>query len=148
MTPADLDAVMRIERAAHRHPWSLDLVRRELDHEWSMIVLADDGTPEAPEIKGFVIFWLVHDEVHILNVATDPVERRRGIGRALMLEAEKRGREKGAVLSTLEVRRSNVAAIGLYLGLAYRQVGVRPRYYQEDQEDALVMVKDLPRAPA
>lgn len=152
MTLDDLEGVMHIERVSHRHPWSLELVRRELDHDWSTVILAMDvlttepvDRPEFEQIAGFIIFWLVHDEQHVLNVATDPRFRRRGVGRALMLEAEARSRRRGAVLSTLEVRRSNVGAIALYEQLGYRQVGVRPRYYQEDQEDAFVMTKDLPR---
>ena len=143
MTATDLDAVMRIERAAHRRPWSEELVRRELDHDWSIVLLALDEGDDA--LAGYVIFWLVHDELHILNVATDPFRRRRGVGRSLMLHAEGQGQQKGAVLSTLEVRRSNEPALALYRGLGYRQVGVRPRYYADDNEDAIVMVKDLPR---
>jgi ribosomal-protein-alanine N-acetyltransferase len=90
-----------------------------------------------------VVFWLVHDEVHVLNLGTALEARRRGVGRALMEEAHALGRRRGAALSTLEVRRSNAAAIALYRGLGYRQVGIRPNYYAEEGEDAIVMVRDL-----
>jgi ribosomal-protein-alanine N-acetyltransferase len=147
MMAADLEDVVRLERAAHRHPWSVDLIRRELDHDWSTVLLAFEQSPEGttspPRLAGHIIFWIVHDEIHILNVATDPELRRRGYGRSLMLAAEDEGRPRGAVLATLEVRKSNEAAIALYRGLGYRQVGLRPRYYADDEEDAIVMVKDL-----
>lgn len=143
MTRDDLDEVERIELAAHRHPWTRELLARELDHDWSTVLLAvsDDGGRES--IFGYIVFWFVHDEIHVLNVATDPVRRRRGAARLLMLEAERLGRQRGAQLSTLEVRRSNDAAIALYRGLGYRQVGMRPRYYSPDGEDAIVMTKSL-----
>ncbi|HET8542623.1 MAG TPA: GNAT family N-acetyltransferase, partial [Anaeromyxobacter sp.] len=70
--------------------------------------------------------------------------RRRGVGRALMAAAEDEGRSRGARLSTLEVRRSNAGAIALYRAIGYRQVGIRPNYYAEESEDAIVMVKTLP----
>jgi len=94
-------------------------------------------------VIGYVVFWVVHDEVHVLNVATALAARRRGIGRALMEAAEGEGRRRGARLATLEVRRSNAAAIALYRTMEYRQVGIRPNYYAEENEDAIVMVKTL-----
>jgi ribosomal-protein-alanine N-acetyltransferase len=143
----DLSRVMEIENAAFAHPWSLELFRREMTHDWSTVLLATDlRAGEAREVEailGFVIYWLVHDEVHILNVAVAEEERRRGIGRALMLEAQARGRQLGAAVATLEVRRSNEPAIELYRSLGYRQVGIRPNYYVDEGEDAVVMVLDL-----
>jgi ribosomal-protein-alanine N-acetyltransferase len=137
----DVDRVLEIEREGFAHPWSRELVERELDHAWSRLLLAEDGPAGA--VVGYIVFWIVHDEVHVLNVATTLAARRRGVGRALMNAAEEEGRRRGARLSTLEVRRSNAAAIALYLGLGYRQIGVRPNYYAEEREDAIVMVKQL-----
>ena len=85
----------------------------------------------------------MHDEIHVLNIATSPEDRRRGIGRALMDAAADHGRRRGARLATLEVRRSNASAIALYRALGYRQVGIRPNYYAEEGEDAIVMIADL-----
>lgn len=138
MRPADLDRVMAINTASFQHPWSADLIRRELFHEWSTILLAvEDGA--AGEVLGFIVFWVVHDEVHVLNVAVAAEHRRRGVARALMDEAALRGRSRGARLVTLEVRRSNAPALALYRALGYRDVAVRPRYYAEEGEDAIVM---------
>ena len=151
MRPDDLDEVMVIERAAFRHPWSAELFRRELEHDWSTILvsveplspLAVPGKGPSERVVGFIIFWLVHDEVHILNVAVAPEHRRRGIARVLMAEAEKRAWSANAALMTLEVRRSNLAALDLYRQFDYRAVGVRPNYYVDEGEDAIVMVKEL-----
>jgi [ribosomal protein S18]-alanine N-acetyltransferase len=151
MRPDDLEEVMVIEKAAFRHPWSTELFRRELEHDWSTILvsveplapLAIPGKTVTERVLGFIIFWLVHDEVHILNVAVAPEARRRGIARTLMAEAEKRAYAANAALMTLEVRRSNQGALDLYREFDYRAVGVRPNYYVDEGEDAIVMVKEL-----
>src|SRR2546423_5780879 len=148
MTAADLEEVMVIERAAFRHPWSPELFRRELEHDWSTILVALEPLTSASgrgseRIVGFLIYWLVHDEVHVLNVAVAPEQRRKGVARMLMADTEKRAQQAGAALLTLEVRRSNQAALGLYREVDYRAVGVRPDYYVDEGEDAIVMVKEL-----
>ena len=148
MAPEDLDRVMEIERDGFAHPWSTDLLRREMSHDWSTILLATElrrgpGGLPVERVLGFIVYWLVHDELHVLNIATAAEERRRGVGTALMEEAQRRARRAGAVLATLEVRRSNVGALVLYRDLGYRQVGIRPNYYVDEGEDAIVMVLDL-----
>ena len=149
MRPEDLDEVMVIERAAFKHPWSTELFRRELEHDWSTILVAIEPLSSAAKsderIVAFLIYWLVHDEVHILNVAVAPEHRRRGIARMLMAETERRAHLADASLMTLEVRRSNQAALDLYREFDYRAVGVRPNYYVDEGEDAIVMVKELKR---
>ena len=150
MRPDDLEEVMGIERAAFRHPWSPELFRRELEHDWSTILVGVEPLTSAPgrgteRIIGFLIYWLVHDEVHVLNVAVGPEHRRKGVARSLMAETEKRAYMASASLMTLEVRRSNQAALDLYREFDYRAVGVRPNYYVDEGEDAIVMVKELKR---
>ena len=141
--PEDLPRLVEIEKEGFRHPWSRELLERELHHAWSTILLAVLDRGQGEELCGFIVFWLVHDEVHILNVVTAVAARRRGVGRALMEEAQDTGRRRGAVLPTLEVRRSNEAALALYRSLGYRQTGVRLNYYSEEGEDAIVMLADL-----
>ena len=144
MRVEDLGRVVEIEKTGFRHPWSRELLERELGHAWSTILLAVDADEAGAErVLGYIVFWLVHDEVHVLNIATALEARRRGIGRELMRAAHDHGRRRGAVLATLEVRRSNTPAIELYRSLGYRHVGIRPNYYQEEGEDAIVMVLDL-----
>ena len=144
----DLDRVMEIEKDGFAHPWSADLIRREMVHDWSTLLVATQTRPGPgglpfETILGFVVYWLVHDELHVLNLAVAADERRKGVARALMEEAAARGRRAGAVLATLEVRRSNHSALALYRSLGYRQVGIRPNYYVDEGEDAIVMVLDL-----
>ncbi|MCE9673663.1 ribosomal protein S18-alanine N-acetyltransferase [Myxococcus stipitatus] len=144
MTEADLTAVMALEKAAFKNPWSPELLRRELEHEWSTILLVEEPQPEtAPLLLGLAIFWIVHDEVHVLNVATAPQHRRRGVARAVMDEVLERGKARRCSLATLEVRRSNEAALQLYRSLGFRPVGIRPNYYVDEGEDAVVMVLDF-----
>lgn len=138
MLAVDLDAVMVLNRAAFDHPWSQHLIERELGHDWSTILLAEDPGDE-DGLLGFLVFWTVHDEIHILNVATAPRCRRQGVAEALLVESLRRGREGQATLATLEVRRSNLPAIGLYRKLGFDVAGVRPHYYADEDEDALVM---------
>jgi ribosomal-protein-alanine N-acetyltransferase len=148
MVAEDLERVLELQRQAFAHPWSADLFKRELTHDWSTILLAEDLAPgeqgsEPRRLLGFLIFWLVHDELHVLNLATDPIHRRRGVARALMNRTMATGREHKCVLATLEVRRGNEPAINLYRSFGFRAVGIRPNYYAEEREDAIVMNADL-----
>jgi [ribosomal protein S18]-alanine N-acetyltransferase len=138
----DMDAVVALQDASFKNPWSPELLKRELSHDWSTILgVFEESAPEA--LLGFAIFWLVHDELHILNVATDPRARRKGVARAALEEALFRAKARNCTLATLEVRKSNDAALELYRSLGFRAVGVRPNYYADEREDAIVMVKSL-----
>jgi ribosomal-protein-alanine N-acetyltransferase len=143
MTAADLPAVMVIENQAFSNPWSAEMVKNELVQDWSTVLVAEETGPGGQVILGFAIFWLVADEVHVLNVATDLEHRRKGIGRTLMDAVLDAGKSRQCRLATLEVRRSNLAALGLYQSLGFRAVGMRPAYYQDDREDAVIMILDL-----
>lgn len=143
LTRADLETVMVIERAAFKHPWSTELFAKELEHDWSTVLVAEEASLAGPRIVGFIIFWLVHDEIHVLNVATDPAHRGRGVARTLLDECLSQGKAKGARLATLEVRRSNDAALRLYDRYGFRRVGVRANYYEDEGEDAIVMVMEF-----
>jgi ribosomal-protein-alanine N-acetyltransferase len=143
MTAADLPGVMEIEKEAFTNPWSLEMVKKELTQEWSTVLLLEESMPWGWELRAFAIFWVVADEVHVLNVATHVASRRRGFGRRLMDEVLATGRARACMLATLEVRRSNAAAIALYESLGFRVVGMRPSYYSDNREDAAVMIMDL-----
>ena len=91
------------------------MVRRELAHEFSTVLLATGGA--AGEVQGFAVVWLVHDELHVLNVAVAPEARRHGVARAILDRVEAQGREQGARVAMLEVRRGNAPAIALYRSL-------------------------------
>jgi ribosomal-protein-alanine N-acetyltransferase len=90
----------------------------------------------------FIVAWHVADELHVLNIATRPDRRRRGIGRALMDTLLSYGQRCKVQHLLLEVRRSNRAAMTLYRGVGFFAMGVRARYYADD-EDAVEMVLTL-----
>src|SRR5579884_3953227 len=113
-------------------------LRAELQRPWARTWLARDEDG----VVAYVIAWHVADELHVLNVATRADRRRRGIARALMNEAGAYARGKRLAHVLLEVRRSNRPASALYRSLGFSMIGVRPRYYPDD-EDALEMVLPL-----
>jgi ribosomal-protein-alanine N-acetyltransferase len=143
MVHADLPQVMEIEKDAFTNAWSEEMVRKELAQDWSTVYVVEETTPRGWLIRAFAIFWLVHDEIHVLNVATHRDHRRLGLGRYVMDEVVSFGRQHKCRIATLEVRRSNEAAIGLYKALGFRPVGMRPNYYSDNHEDGVVMVMDL-----
>jgi ribosomal-protein-alanine N-acetyltransferase len=143
MTLSDLPAVMEIEHQAFSNPWSTEMVKKELTQDWSTVLIVEESTASGWQLRAFAIFWLVADEVHVLNVATDKAVQRRGFGRQVMDAVLETGKAQKCRMATLEVRRSNAAAIALYTSLGFRAVGMRPSYYQDNREDAVIMILDL-----
>ena len=143
MRPADLDEVLEIERLSHRSPWSRQVFIEELARDWARLVVLKERRAGGMVAVAFCNFWVVRDEVHVLNVATHPDERRKGhASRVLEHVLEFAGRHSCRYL-TLEVRRGNQGAIKLYRQFGFRPVGIRPNYYVEDGEDAIVMLLEL-----
>jgi ribosomal-protein-alanine N-acetyltransferase len=103
---------------------------------WSRLWVARE---EDAGVVAFVIGWHVADELHVLNLTTRLDRRRRGIARSLMDEVLRYGRRARVQHILLEVRRSNRPAIALYRNIGFFAMGIRPRYYADD-EDALEMV--------
>lgn len=137
----ELAKVHVIERMCFPNPWPLHVFQQEFNHSWSR--LWGVYTPQGEGPLAYLLFWLVYDEVHILNIATHPEYRRRAIASTLLDKLEQESRKVGARYLTLEVRPSNDAAINLYEREGFQVVGVRPRYYSDNGEDALIMVKEL-----
>jgi [ribosomal protein S18]-alanine N-acetyltransferase len=140
-TAADLDAIDEIERASFPTPWPRETFAAELDRSWARIDVARGATE--PALVAFCNYWLVTTELHVLAIATRPDERGKGIAHQLLAHVLAAGKSAGCTLATLEVRRSNTAAIALYERAGFKTVHVRSRYYQDDNEDALVMLAEL-----
>jgi ribosomal-protein-alanine N-acetyltransferase len=138
-TAADLDAIDEIERLSFPAPWPKETFAGELTREWARI---DVGRVDG-QIVAFNNYWIVTTELHVLAIATHPDVRGRGYGAQLLDYAIRQAVATGCSLATLEVRRSNVAAIALYERAGFKTVHVRARYYQDDGEDALVMLRGL-----
>jgi [ribosomal protein S18]-alanine N-acetyltransferase len=136
---ADVPAIWAIEKASFPTPWSRWSFLAELGHRHSRMLVAGPPSPHPWQTWGYLIFWVVLDEMHILNLAVHPEHRRRGIARRLLAEGLAQARTLGAELAWLEVRTSNLAAQALYKSFAFKVVGRRPRYYEDTQEDALLL---------
>jgi len=141
LTPADLDAVMEIERLSFRTPWLRQAFEEEMARPWARVeVLHDTVTGRC---VGFADYWLVADQMHILNIATHPEARRQGHGAHLLRHVLEVARRASYKTVELEVRRSNLAAQALYRSFKFEQVGMRARYYEDNDEDAILMTLRL-----
>ena len=137
---ADLDAVLRIEEISFTSPWTREMYLAELENTGTAFCYLARG-PDGAAV-GFCSLWRILDELHINNLAVLPEWRRRGIGSALLAHAVQEGRQSGATRATLEVRRSNDLARALYEGFGFKVAGVRPGYYTNPVEDALVLWRE------
>jgi ribosomal-protein-alanine N-acetyltransferase len=142
---ANLDAIVEIERASFSTPWTADMFRwelRNMDVSATYVLRTADRT-----VVAFCCVWTVLDELHINNVAVRPDLRRRGFAATLLEHVMEEAARHGAAKATLEVRRSNVAALRLYDRLGFTVSAVRPNYYSNPVEDALILWRSM-RRPA
>ncbi len=140
MVKDDIDQVVAIEQACFTQPWSRNLFLSEFRNAAvSTLLVALRGDPARRQLVGYIVYWKVEDEMHILNLAVVPTFRRRGIARLLVLSGIRRAARAGAARAFLEVRASNEAAYKLYSELGFTGSFVRRNYYDEPVEDAVVM---------
>lgn len=139
MTVADLPEVQAIEKASFTTPWPPQAYRSEIETNRlaSYLVVRCGG-----RVIGYAGVWLMVDEAHITTFAVHPRWRRRGVGEHLLLALLDVAIARGASEATLEVRLSNLPARRLYEKYGFRPVGLRPRYYTDDNEDALIMTTE------
>src|SRR5262245_20533009 len=145
MALADLDAVQRIEGPSFSVPWPEHAYRSEIQtNRLASYLVARAGD----EIVAYGGIWLMADEAHVTTVAVAPGWRRQKIGARLLLALLDVAAARGAREATLEVRLSNLPARKLYEAFGFRPVGLRPRYYSDNNEDALIMTTDPLDTPA
>lgn len=130
---ADLPNVIAIERRAFPTPWSLAMFVLELSKPEGICLAAQSNG----HLVGYTICSRFDQVWHIMNVSVDPDLQRRGIATALITEVLERVGDDGQV--TLEVRPTNSGAIALYEKFGFLAAGTRPRYYQDNGEDAVIM---------
>jgi ribosomal-protein-alanine N-acetyltransferase len=132
----DLPAVHAIERASFSSPWPPHAYQTELEtNRMAHYLVARIGE----QLVAYGGMWLMVDEAHITTFAVHPAWRRQRLGERLLLAFLDLAVDRGGHEATLEVRLSNIAARRLYEKYGFRPVGLRPRYYSDDNEDALIM---------
>lgn len=141
-TTADLDAICRIADASFPVPWTREAFASEIGRSGVVldVLRSEPGAPPC----AFSHYWLVYDELQLHNIAVLPTHRGKGYALALMHDLRAVAKREGVVFATLEVRRGNGRAIALYQGMGFSPVGVRPRYYSDNQEDAIMMTLERP----
>ena len=150
MRVEDVDQVVAIERLSFPLPWPREsFIReiREIDNSRLLVVTEEQdrqGSSEASvgNVMGYACWWEVVDECHITNFAVAPAHRRRGVADVLLGRVLEDAKGRGLLRATLEVRLGNAAAIALYEKWGFTAAAMRPRYYPDNREDALVMWKE------
>lgn len=139
MVLSDAEEVAEMERAIFTMPWSYNSIVHELTENKAAryLVAEADG-----HVIGYAGVWIVLDEGHITNVAVREEFRGQGIGQELMSRLMQYASNLGAAFCMLEVRRSNERAQHVYYKLGFVDLGVRKRYYEDNHEDALILVCD------
>jgi len=153
----DLEQVVEIDQMSFSLPWPAhsfryELVENDVSRLW--VITANDageeltasGSPvsaapvgETSKVIAMIIVWQIMDEAHIATIAVHPEYRRRGLGRQILLAALRECAAQGALSATLEVRERNTVAIEMYRKLGFEMVGRRRHYYQDTNEDAILM---------
>jgi len=138
MTESHLPEVLAIEQASFSDPWSEVMFRQELEEDPGKypVVLTMNS-----QVIGYGLGWVVLDEFHLGNLAVRPDLKGKGYGALILERMIETVRGKGCRTASLEVRASNVAAIGLYNKYNFKAIAVRKKYYQD--EDALVLLARL-----
>lgn len=137
MVLADVEQVHAIEVQTFAEPWSEQSFRDEMERNvCARYIVAEDGG----RLIGYAGAWLILDEGHITNVAVIEECRSQGIGTGLMKALMQYAANMGVQYMTLEVRKSNLTAQKLYRSLGFIELGVRKRYYEDNGEDALLLV--------
>lgn len=135
MNLSHLDGVVKIENECFAHPWSREDLKSQIDLETSCFLVAVDGDT----VAGYMGLQIFSGEGYVTNVAVLPEYRRQGIAQKLILQQLK----NDMTFITLEVREGNISAIKLYEKMGIENVGIRPKFYTDPTENAVIMTKNL-----
>ena len=138
MSEEDIEAVMHVENRAYEFPWSEAIFRDCLRVGYCCWVIEQDGV-----LIGYGVMSVAVGESHILNLCIDPDYQSTGLGKKLLVHLLATAQEHNANMTFLEVRPSNFAAIKLYLGSGFDEIGSRRNYYPAKlgREDALILAR-------
>ena len=140
MAEEDVDGVLAIERAVFSAPWTENMFHQELLLPLARHLTARIG---GELIVGYLSFWFIAGEVHVHKIAVRKDQQRKGVASALLRAMMGLAHQEGARYATLEVRPSNEQARRLYERFGFEVRGIRPSYYDDTKEDALIMWADL-----
>lgn len=137
MHKKDIEQIMKIESVSFGNfHWTPESFAAEIENDIGNYFTAED---KKGEVIGYCGFWLIVDEAHITTIAVHPDLKKQGLGEKLLQKMIEVGYEKNAKWFTLEVRASNITAQNLYYKYNFKSLGLRRKYYQDNEEDALVM---------
>jgi ribosomal-protein-alanine N-acetyltransferase len=137
---ADIDAVMALEQESFTNPWTRETLVWELTNsDVTRVYLLRDAEDRA---IAFCVAWVLFDELHINTLAVRPDRRRQGVATILLQEVMAEAAREGTRRATLEVRASNAAALQLYARLGFTVSAIRPGYYTNPVEDALILWRE------
>lgn len=132
----DIVSMTKLDELCFTVPWSQAAFSHELkENHLAFYLVGEIGG----QVIGYAGMWKILDEGHITNVAVDPNHRKKGIGKAMVSLLIEVSKEEGIVSHTLEVRQSNQEAIDLYSKLGFEPISRRKNYYEDNQEDAIIM---------
>lgn len=140
MEVSDLDDIMEIEKESFSTPWSREAFKMEVEENLLAVYIVaqiDD------KVVGYGGLWTIMDEGHITNIAVREAFRGQGIGDAIVMGLVQYCRSNGIPNMTLEVRKSNIVAQNLYKKYGFIDCGIRPNYYTDGNEDAVIMWKSF-----
>lgn len=124
-----------IEKKCFSIPWTENMLLEELENSLAKYFVIKF----AGKIVGYGGMWFILDEAHITNIAIDPNYQKQGLGSHILSHMIKVAEEDAIYQMTLEVRKSNKAALDLYKKFHFKEYGIRPKYYEDNQEDAIIM---------
>ena len=139
MTADHLEELEKLERICFSRPWSQKMLAEELENQCAAFLVAEDSV--SGRVLGYAGLMVVADEGYITNVAVFPEYRRQGIAAQILQVFVQFAAANRLAFLTLEVRPSNAAAIALYQGFGFEEVGRRKNYYDLPKEDALILTK-------
>lgn len=145
MRLSDIEAVSKLERRSMSLPWSSGAYVTEINNPNAhyLVAKAEDGA-----LIGYGGIWVIMDEMHITTLAVDPEARGKKVGERILIVLLEEAMRRGATRATLEVRQSNRIAQNLYHKYGFREVAMRPRYYSDNGENAVIMWAEDLLSPA
>lgn len=139
MTKEHIPQIAKLEKECFSSPWSEKSLSEELDNSASHFICALDGD----ELMGYIGVQEICGEAYITNIAVFSEYRGRGVGRALLKNACGGAEKRDCEFITLEVRKSNEAAISLYISEGFKEAGIRKNFYSDPTEDGIIYTKNF-----